>query len=62
VFVGFGEHDIPRTPHDDVAFYPASNDVTLYLVAGSAHCHNFSANRRQLWDRIASWAGPAVRR
>lgn len=61
VFVGFGEHDVPRTPHDDVAFYPASNDVTLYVVAGSAHCHNFSANRRQLWDRIADWAGTAVR-
>ena len=55
-FLGFGDHDIPPTPHDDVAFYPASNDVTLYVLHDSAHCHNFASTRAQLWDRIALWA------
>ena len=55
-FLGFGDHDIPPTPHDDVAFYPASNDVTLYVLRDSAHCHNFASTRAQLWDRIALWA------
>jgi pimeloyl-ACP methyl ester carboxylesterase len=57
VFLGFGDHDIPPAPHDDVAFYPASNDVTLYVLRNSAHCHNFASARAQLWDRIALWAG-----
>jgi pimeloyl-ACP methyl ester carboxylesterase len=57
VFLGFGDHDIPPAPHDDVAFYPASNDVTLYVLRNSAHCHNFASTRAQLWDRIALWAG-----
>jgi pimeloyl-ACP methyl ester carboxylesterase len=57
VFLGFGDHDIPPAPHDDVAYYPASNDVTLYVLRNSAHCHNFASTRAQLWDRIALWAG-----
>ena len=57
VFLGFGDHDIPQRPHDDVAFYPRSRDVTLHVLPGSAHCHNFAGTRAQLWNRIAVWAG-----
>jgi pimeloyl-ACP methyl ester carboxylesterase len=57
VFLGFGEHDIPPDPHLDVAFYPASRDVTLYVLPDAAHCHNFAGTRTQLWDRIAVWTG-----
>jgi pimeloyl-ACP methyl ester carboxylesterase len=57
VFLGFGEHDIPPHPHLDVAFYPGSRDVTLYVLPDAAHCHNFAGTRTQLWDRIALWAG-----
>jgi pimeloyl-ACP methyl ester carboxylesterase len=57
VFLGFGDHDIPPAPHDDVAYYPRSHDVTLYVLRNSAHCHNFASTRAQLWDRIALWAG-----
>lgn len=57
VFLGFGDSDVPERPHEDVAFYPRSHDVTLYVLAGSAHCHNFAGTRTRLWDRIAVWAG-----
>jgi pimeloyl-ACP methyl ester carboxylesterase len=56
VFLGFGDHDIPPLPHADVGYYPGSNDVTLYVLRNSAHCHNFATTRAQLWDRIGAWA------
>jgi pimeloyl-ACP methyl ester carboxylesterase len=56
VFLGFGDHDVPPVPHDDAGFYTASDDVTLCVLADSAHCHNFASTRTRLWDRIATWA------
>jgi pimeloyl-ACP methyl ester carboxylesterase len=56
VFLGFGDHDIPPLPHADVAYYPRSHDVTLYVLRNSAHCHNFASSRTQLWDRLGLWA------
>ena len=56
VFLGFGDHDVPPVPHDDVGFYTASRDVTLYVLPDAAHCHNFAATRALLWDRIGLWA------
>jgi pimeloyl-ACP methyl ester carboxylesterase len=57
VFIGFGDHDVPPVPHNDVAYYPRSHDVTLYVLRNSAHCHNFASTRAQLWNRIGLWAG-----
>jgi pimeloyl-ACP methyl ester carboxylesterase len=57
VLLGFGDHDIPPHPHADVAYYPRSDDVTLYVLRDSAHCHNFASSRTRLWDRIGLWAG-----
>jgi pimeloyl-ACP methyl ester carboxylesterase len=59
VFLGFGEHDIPDRPHDDVSFYAGSPDVTLFVLAGAAHCHNFAPTRAQLWERLGRWAAAA---
>ena len=56
VFLGFGDHDIPERPHDEVAFYTGSSDVTLYVLEDAAHCHNFASTRTRLWDRLARWA------
>jgi pimeloyl-ACP methyl ester carboxylesterase len=56
VFLGFGDHDIPPVPHDDVAFYTGSGDVTLYVLPNAAHSHNLATTRAQLWDRIGRWA------
>jgi pimeloyl-ACP methyl ester carboxylesterase len=60
VLVAFGDRDVPERPHDDVAFYGASRDVTLLVLAGSAHCHNFAATRAVLWDRLGIWAAGAA--
>jgi pimeloyl-ACP methyl ester carboxylesterase len=62
VFIGFGDHDVPPAPHEDVAFYPRSRDVTLYVLRDSAHCHNFASTRTELWDRIGVWAGQQTNR
>ncbi len=60
VFLAFGTVvDLTPGPYAEPANYGASGDVTLYLVEGSAHCHNFSSNRTVLWDRIGRWI-PAV--
>lgn len=56
VFLGFGDHDVPPVPHDEVAFYTRSRDVTLYVLPDAAHCHNFATTRMRLWDRIDRWA------
>jgi pimeloyl-ACP methyl ester carboxylesterase len=61
VFLGFGEHDLSPTPHDEVGFYTGSRDVTLYVLPNAAHCHNFASTRTQLWDRIGLWAGGLTR-
>jgi len=56
VLVAFGEFDLADEPRDDVAYYEASNDISLFVVPESYHCHNFQQHRAQLWDRIARWA------
>jgi pimeloyl-ACP methyl ester carboxylesterase len=61
VFLAFGTVvDLTPGPYTEPANYGASGDVTLYLVEGSAHCHNFSTNRKVLWDRIAGWIPTVV--
>jgi alpha-beta hydrolase superfamily lysophospholipase len=63
VFLALGSHiDVSPDPYTEVANYRSSPDVTLCVVEGSAHCHNFSTARIALWDRMATWipsvAGP----
>jgi alpha-beta hydrolase superfamily lysophospholipase len=56
VFLAFGAVlDTSPDPHMEPANYGASSDVTLYLLADSAHCHNFASTRTALWDRIGAW-------
>ncbi|GAB2869446.1 alpha/beta hydrolase [Nocardioides pacificus] len=52
--------DVAPDPHAEIANYPASGDVTLFLVPGSAHCHNMAGSRQQLWDRIGAWVPTVV--
>ena len=56
VLVAFGELDLTRDFTGAAARYRSSHDVTLFVLAGSAHCHNQSASRAVLWDRLAHWA------
>jgi alpha-beta hydrolase superfamily lysophospholipase len=56
VMVAFGEFDIAERPRDEIAFYERSDDITLFVLAGSYHCHNFQDGRAMLWDRLGAWA------
>jgi pimeloyl-ACP methyl ester carboxylesterase len=56
LFLGFGEYDLTTDFAGSVAHYRSARDITLFVVPGSAHCHNQAGNRALLWDRIASWA------
>lgn len=56
VFVAFGEFDISDQPRDEPAFYERADDITLFVLAGSYHCHNYQDRRADLWDRIGRWA------
>jgi alpha-beta hydrolase superfamily lysophospholipase len=55
VFLCFGEVDMSPDPRGEVTLYTSSNDVTLFLLAGSAHCHNLAGTRYVLWDRLIPW-------
>lgn len=61
-FVAFGDQDVPEHPHDDAGFYRSSPDVTVFVLAGSAHCHNFATTRTLLWDRLLLWAATVPHR
>jgi pimeloyl-ACP methyl ester carboxylesterase len=55
VFIGLGERDVSEQPHREPAAYPCSNDVTLFVLPRSGHCHNFAGTRQRLWDRVLAW-------
>jgi len=56
VFLAFGDVDVSPDPHLEPSTYPASRDVTLFLLTKSAHCHNMATSRQVLWDRLEAWA------
>ncbi|WP_345626023.1 alpha/beta hydrolase [Rugosimonospora acidiphila] len=60
VFLGFGDIDLSPDPLGEPRYYRTARDLTLYLLPGSGHCHNFATNRAALWDRIASWVPAAA--
>jgi pimeloyl-ACP methyl ester carboxylesterase len=61
IFLGFGEAlDVSPDPFAEPASYRSSKDVTVFLVPGSHHCHNFAQHRTLLWDRIAAWITTVV--
>jgi pimeloyl-ACP methyl ester carboxylesterase len=62
VFLAFGEtRDIAANPRLEPLYYTHARDVTLYLLPGSAHCHNFAPQRATLWERLAAWAAVSAR-
>ena len=60
ILVGYGEVDISPDPRADASIYVSSPDVTLYLLAGSAHCHNTATTRHDIWERLFGWCLSAV--
>ena len=61
VFAGVGEHDIAVDHHAIPAEFPASRDVTLFVLQGAGHNQNVEAGREQLWARMTDWAGDLAR-
>ena len=55
VFIGLGERDSTCDHHDEPRAYASSSDVTLFILGTSAHCHNSTSARHDLWDRLAGW-------
>ena len=55
VFLAYGDVDVSPAPHLEPGYFPQSPDVSLYVLAGSGHCHNMSNTRNVLWDRLLDW-------
>lgn len=55
VFLAFGDIDSTADGRGEPRYYTGARDITLLLLAGSAHCHNFATTRTMLWDRLARW-------
>jgi pimeloyl-ACP methyl ester carboxylesterase len=55
VFLAYGEIDVSPAPREEAAVFAASRDVTVYVLAHSAHCHNMASTRALIWDRMAAW-------
>jgi pimeloyl-ACP methyl ester carboxylesterase len=60
VLLAYGEVDVSPDAHAEPAFFTSSNDVTLYVLARSGHCHNLAGTRHRLWDRLLWWCETAV--
>lgn len=52
VFLAYGEIDISPNPNDEPAFFEQAENVELKIISGSAHNHNFSAAREELWNAL----------
>lgn len=55
VFLGNDDADVATNMRAEPAVFPRVRDITLFQLAGSAHCHNFAGTRVLLWDRLARW-------
>lgn len=56
VLIANGERDTCPDPHAEAAAYPASRDVSIFIVPTMAHMHNFASTRSQLWQRLHNWS------
>ena len=55
VLLAYGDVDVSPQPRAEPGFFPASRDITLFLLRDSGHCHNMAGTRHVLWDRLARW-------
>lgn len=56
VMIANGERDTCPNPHAEAGAYPASKDVTTFIVPNMAHMHNFASTREMLWQRLHDWS------
>ena len=62
VFLGVGENDIATNHRLIPSEFPASRDITLFVLAGAGHNQNVEPGRHELWERVTSWAGQLASR
>jgi alpha-beta hydrolase superfamily lysophospholipase len=55
LFLANGDLDASPAFLEEATAYEACRDLTLFQLAGSAHCHNFASTRHVLWKRLAQW-------
>lgn len=55
VFVLHAIIDTSPDPIGEAAFFKASKDITVSVLDGAAHCHNFASSRREHWRRLDAW-------
>lgn len=55
IFLHYAAVDVSPDPHREVAYFRGSQSVTLTLLPGSAHCHNFATTRVRSWDDLDRW-------
>lgn len=56
VFLGVGDSDIATDHRLIPGEFPASRDITLFVLAGAGHNQNVEPGRHELWERVTSWA------
>jgi pimeloyl-ACP methyl ester carboxylesterase len=56
VFLGVGENDIAINHRLIPNEFPASDDITLFVLKGAGHNQNVEPGRHELWERVTSWA------
>jgi pimeloyl-ACP methyl ester carboxylesterase len=56
VFLGVGENDIATSHRLIPSEFPASRDITLFVLEGAGHNQNVEPGRHELWERVTSWA------
>jgi pimeloyl-ACP methyl ester carboxylesterase len=56
VFLGVGENDIAINHRLIPNEFPASGDITLFILKGAGHNQNVEPGRHELWERVTSWA------
>ena len=55
LLLAYGDGDLTRNFTGAFARYACATDATLFVLRGSAHCHNQAATRAELWDRMDRW-------
>jgi len=55
IFLGLGERDITGPPHEVVASFPASHDVTLHVLPATGHSHFAHPTCEPLFARVGTF-------
>ncbi|MGB8386670.1 alpha/beta fold hydrolase [Mycobacterium sp.] len=60
VLTGYGVVDVSPDPRAEAGRYRSCPDITTFVLADSAHCHNMASSRHRLWRRLLAWIAVAA--